>query len=144
MSSVLVVVIVGVIVVAITAASIADGPKPATPDQPAHRAPDPPEPQEPPPEPLPEPHAELLPSPIPEPTAPVAWVPPERPRVEPVAPGHPAHLREEAPLDDRGFLRRLRSTLLLGVAVVVLGAIAAGVLGGLVYLGAHVVGQALG
>jgi ABC-type proline/glycine betaine transport system permease subunit len=53
-------------------------------------------------------------------------------------------VRVEAPVDERTVLHRLRSAVLLVVAVVALGSLAAGLLGGMVYLGAHVINRALG
>jgi hypothetical protein len=69
------------------------------------------------------------------------WSPPEH-RPEPAL-AAPAHVRVEDPVDDRSLLRRLRAAVLLVITVVALGSLAAGLLGGIVYLGAHVINQAL-
>jgi hypothetical protein len=135
-SSVLVVVIVGVIIAVITAATVRDEPKPPTRAQPVSRDPAPPPavPWSPPQ------HLDEPPAPAPAAPAPPA---PAHVRVEEAL--APAHVRmEEAPVDDRSLLRRLRAAVLLILAVVVLGSLAAGLLGGIVYLGAHVINQALG
>jgi hypothetical protein len=112
---VLVVVIVGVVIAAIVSATLQD-PKPATHDPPSPRAEVPPPP---------------------------AWRPADAP-VALAEPDHPSHLRVDAPLDDLGLGRRLRAAVLLVLAAVVLGSVAAGLVGGIVYLGYHLLNQALG
>lgn len=113
MSSVLVVVIVGVIIAAIAGATLSDGPKPPTRQvRPERAAP-----------------------PVPAPVA--AWQPPPLSPAEPVS-------RSISEIDERGFLLRLRSAALLCLTVVVLGSVAAGLLGAIVLVGAHFVNSALG
>jgi hypothetical protein len=136
-STVLVVVIAGVIIVAIAVATLRGDPKPATGAARPDRA-----------------------------TAwePAAFPPPpaEEPIVDedpPVPAGPPVQatplLDEEPPLDEvepsvqdvadeRSLLHRLRSMALLGVTVVVLGSLAAGLLGALAVVAAHAIDRALG
>ena len=121
------VVIVGVIIVAIAVASTSDGRKPATRDEPPPRGP-----------------APATGPPAPVVASPPAWSPPPGPTTRAPSVAGPAHRAEPGPVADRGVLRRLRSAVLLGLAVVVLGSIAAGLVGGAVAIGVHMIRAALG
>jgi hypothetical protein len=117
-SSVLVVVIIGVVIVAVTANTVRGGPKPATRPEPAHRA--------------------GLPSPAVD--AAIEWGSPPEPAGADLEPGPDP----EGIPDERGVLRRLRALAVLVTAVVVLGAAAAAVLGIAVLVAARAVNGALG
>jgi hypothetical protein len=119
-SAVLVVVIVGVVIAAIAGATL-QGEKPATPVPDAEREAVRWGPAGPDPEPAREP--------LPEPELPLAWEPESAIDTGPERAGPLAHLR---------------AGLLLVLAVVVLGSVAAGCIGGALYLGAHVLQRAVG
>jgi hypothetical protein len=69
----------------------------------------------------------------------VSWGP-SAPEPAADSPGEPV---TEPPTDDRGLVTGLRSGVLLVVTVVLLGALAAGCIGGALYLGAHVLQRAV-
>jgi hypothetical protein len=118
-STVLVVVIAGVIIVAIAVATVRGDPKPATgaarPDRATAW----------------EPAAFPTPPPAEEPHV-------ESELVDEVAPP------VEGAADERSLLHRLRSMALLGVTVVVLGSLTAGLLGVIAVVAAHAIDRALG